>query len=44
MTLTQKRSIIVLVIVIVAIILGRLAVRGFMNFLLGGTMFGGNFL
>lgn len=44
MTLTQKRWVILLVIVIAAFILGRLAVRGFMNLLLGGTMFGGNFL
>ena len=44
MTLMQKRSIILLVIVIVAIVSGRLAVRGIMNLLLSGTMFGGNFL
>lgn len=44
MTLTQKRWVILLVIVIAAFFLGRLAVRGFMNLLLGGTMFGGNFL
>lgn len=44
MTLTQKRLVILLVIVIVAVVLGRLAVRGIMNLLLGGTMFGGNFL
>ncbi|WP_434309467.1 hypothetical protein [Hominifimenecus sp. rT4P-3] len=44
MTLMQKRIIILLVIVIAAVILGRLAVRAFMNLLLGGTMFGGNFL
>lgn len=44
MTLTQKRLIIVLVIIIIAIFLGRLAVRGIMNILLGGTLFGGNFL
>jgi len=44
MTLTQKRFIILLVIMIVAFILGRLAVRAVMNLLLGGTMFGGNFL
>lgn len=44
MTLTQKRLIILMVIVIVAIVLGRLAVRGIMNLLIGGTMFGGNFL
>lgn len=44
MTLTQKRLIILLVIIIVGIVLGRLAVRGVMNLLIGGTMFGGNFL
>lgn len=44
MTLAQKRLIILLVIIIVAFVLGRLAVRGIMNVLLGGTMFGGNFL
>lgn len=44
MTLTQKRLIIVLVIVIIAALLGRLAVRAIMNLLLGGTLFGGNFL
>lgn len=44
MTLTQKRLIILLVIAIVAVVLGRMAVRGIMNLLLGGTMFGGNFL
>ena len=44
MTLTQKRMVILLVIIMIAIILGRLAVRAVMNLLLGGTMFGGNFL
>ncbi len=44
MTLTQKRIIILLVICIAAAVLGRLAVRAFMNLLLGGTLFGGNFL
>lgn len=44
MTLTQKRIIILLVVIIVAAILGRLAVRAVMNLLLGGTLFGGNFL
>lgn len=44
MTLAQKRLVILLVIIIVAFVLGRLAVRGIMNLLLGGTMFGGNFL
>lgn len=44
MTLAQKRLIVLLVIIIVAFVLGRLAVRGIMNLLLGGTMFEGNFL
>ena len=44
MTLTQKRIIILLVIIMIATVLGRLAVRAVMNFMLGGTMFGGNFL
>ena len=44
MTLTQKRLIILLVVVIIGIVLGRLAVRAAMNLLLGGTLFGGNFL
>lgn len=39
-----KRIIILAVIILVAIALGRLAVRGFLNFLMGGTLFGGNFL
>lgn len=42
--MNRKRLIILAVIVIAAAVLGRLAVRGFMNLLLGGTMFGGNFL
>ena len=44
MTLTQKRIIILLVVMVIAFILGRLAVRAFMNLMLGGTLFGGNFL
>ena len=44
MTLIQKRLIILAIIIIVGIVLGRLAVRGFLNFLLGSTMFGGNIL
>lgn len=44
MSLTMKRAIIILVIIIIAFVLGRLAVRAVMNLLLGGTMFGGNFL
>lgn len=44
MTLIPKRLIIIFVLIIVGIVLGRLAVRGFMNLLLGGTLFGGNIL
>lgn len=44
MTLTQKRIIILLIIVVIAFVLGRLAVRAFINLMMGGTLFGGNFL
>lgn len=44
MTLTQKRIIILLVVMVTAFVLGRLAVRAFMNLMMGGTLFGGNFL
>ena len=44
MTLTQKRWIILIIIAVVAFVLGRLAVRAVLNMLLGGTLFGGNFL
>ena len=44
MPLFAKRIIVLDVIVIVAAILGRLAIRAFLNFLVGGTLFGGNFL
>lgn len=44
MSPTMKRAIIILVIIIIAFVLGKLAVRAIMNLLLGGTMFGGNFL
>ena len=44
MSLTTKRVILIAIIVIVAFILGRLAVRACMNFVLGGTLFGGNIL
>jgi len=44
MTLTQKRIIILLVVMVIAFVLGRLAVRAFMNLMMGGAMFGGNFL
>ena len=44
MSLVTRRLIILAVVIIIAAILGRLAVRAAMNLLLGGTLFGGNFL
>ncbi len=44
MTLTQKRILILAIIILAGIISGRLAVRAVMNLMLGGTMFGGNIL
>lgn len=44
MTLVQKRILILVIVIIAAAVLGRLAVRAVMNLLLGGTLFGGNFL
>ena len=44
MTLTQKRLLILLAVISAAAVLGRLAVRAVLNMLLGGTLFGGNFL
>ena len=40
----KKRIIILIIVILVAAVLGRLAVRWFLNLLLGGTLFGGNFL
>ena len=39
-----RRAVIITVIVIIAFILGRLAVRAAMDLLLGGTLFGGDLL
>lgn len=44
MTTVQKRILILCIIIITGAVLGRLAFRMVLNFLLGGTMFGGNFL
>ena len=44
MDITTQRIIIFIIVIIVAAILGRLTVRALLNFLLGGTMFGGNIL
>ena len=44
MTLLQKRLLILLAVILAAAVLGRLGVRAILNLLLGGTLFGGNFL
>lgn len=44
MTLLQKRILILIAVIMIAAVLGRLAVRAGLNLLLGGTLFGGNFL
>lgn len=40
----KKRLIILTVVIVVGLVAGRLALRAVMNLMLGGTMFGGNFL
>ena len=44
MTLVQKRILILIIVVIIGIIIGRLVFRAFINFMVGGSLFGGNFL
>ena len=44
MSIGMKRIIVISVLVILGFVLGRLGVRAFMNTLLGGTLFGVNFL
>lgn len=44
MNMTKKRMLILAIIVLLAIVLGRLAVRAILNLMLGGTLFGGDFL
>lgn len=44
MELTNTRKAILIIIAITGFVLGRLLVRFVMNMLLGGTLFGGNFL
>ncbi len=44
MTIGTKRAIILAVLILAGIVLGRLAVRAVLNLLVGGTLFGGNFL
>ena len=44
MKVKDKRLIMTVIIAAAGFIFGRLAVRGVLNLLLGGTMFGGNIL
>lgn len=44
MAITQKRLIILTVVIVAGTVLGRLAMRAITNLMLGGTLFGGNFL
>lgn len=44
MSLQMKQKILLAVILLTGFVLGRLAVRALLNLLVGGTMFGGNFL
>lgn len=44
MSLTMKQIVIICIIIVIAFVLGRLAVRAVLNIMLGGSMFGGNFL
>lgn len=44
MMLTKKEIVTLIIVILAGIILARLAVRAIMNALLGGTLFGGNFL
>lgn len=41
---TMNRIVILAAIMIIGLILGRLAVRMFINLMVGGSLFGGNFL
>ena len=44
MSLKKKRIITLIIVILIAAVLGRLAVRFVMNMMLGGTLFGGDFL
>lgn len=44
MTLTRKRILLLLLFLAAGAVLGRLLVRAALNLLVGGTLFGGNFL
>ena len=42
--MNMKKTVILLIIAIAGFVTGRLLIRAFMNLMLGGTLFGGNFL
>ena len=44
MPILPKRLLVLAAVAVAAIVLGRVAVRGAMDLLVGGTLFGGNFL
>ena len=44
MLISVRRILLLVIIIIAAFVSGRLAVRAVLNLLLGGTLFGGNFL
>ncbi|MGN0758683.1 MAG: hypothetical protein ACI4MU_05750 [Candidatus Ventricola sp.] len=44
MSITAKRCVILVAVVLIAAVSGRLAVRAALNLLVGGTLFGGNIL
>lgn len=44
MSLKKKRIITLIIVILIAAVFGRLAVRFVMNMMLGGTLFGGDFL
>jgi len=41
---TKKRIIILIAVILAAAVLGRLAVRAVIDLMVGGSLFGGNFL
>ena len=44
MSIAKTRIVILAAVMVLAAVLGRLAARALLNLLLGGTLFGGNFL
>ncbi len=44
MSFNTKQICVFIIVVVVGFVLGRLAFRAFLNMLIGGSLFGGNFL